>query len=290
MFKHIFIKNKSYLYYKNNSLGIKNDDYDTTVSLDDIDMLIVENQQTTITASLLSHLAQKNICTVFVDDKYMPSSINIPLYKNSRVSLIQKAQLKVSKPKHNQLWKQIVSVKIKHQSFVLEKYKNSKAIDGLWNKVTSADKTNEEAIAANIYFPELFGKEFTRRDDSAINAALNYGYSIIRSSIARYIIAYGINPTFGIFHSNQLNNFNLADDFIEVFRPVVDEFVHLNIKSKSFAWEEKKKFSILLYEYELFNTEEDRKISLDNAIKTLIASYQSFCLNKRESINIAKMI
>ncbi|QFR50164.1 type II CRISPR-associated endonuclease Cas1 [Sulfurimonas lithotrophica] len=290
MFKHIFIKNRSHLYYKNNSLGIKNDDFDTTISLDDIDMLIVENQQTTITSSLLSHLAQKNICTVFVDEKYMPSSINIPLYKNSRVSLVQKAQQKVSKPKHNQLWKQIIFAKIKHQSFVLEKYKKSKAIDGLWHKVTSADKTNIEALAANIYFPELFGKEFTRRDDSVINAALNYGYSIIRSSIARYIIAYGINPTNGIFHSSQLNNFNLADDFIEVFRPVVDEFVHCNIKSKSFGWEEKKKFSVLLYEYELFNIEEERKISLDNAIKTVVASYQSFCLGKRENINIAKMI
>lgn len=29
----------------------------------------------------------------------------------------------------------------------------------------------------------------------------------------------------GIFHHNEQNNFNLADDLLEVFRPVVDLFV-----------------------------------------------------------------
>ena len=251
-------------------------------------MLIVENQQTTLTATLLSKLAQKNICTVFVDEKFMPSAINIPLYKNSRVSLVQKAQLKISKPKYNRLWKNIIIAKIKHQSFVLKKYRTSNALDGLWTRVVSADKTNTEALAANIYFPILFGKDFLRRDDNVTNAALNYGYSIIRSSIARYLIAYGLNPVFGIFHSSQVNNFNLADDFIEVFRPVIDEFVFNH--AKNFGFKEKKELSSLLYEYNLFNIEENRKLSLDNAIKTLIASYQSFCLGKREDINIPIMI
>lgn len=261
------------------------------VSLDDIDMLIVENQQTTLTTTLLSKLAQKNICTIFVDEKFMPSAINIPLYKNSRVSLVQKAQLQVSKPKYNQLWKKIVISKIKHQSFVLQNYRSSDAIHGLWNKVTSADKNNIEALAASIYFPALFGKDFTRRDNTNINATLNYGYSIIRSSIARYLIAYGLNPVFGIFHSSQVNNFNLADDFIEIFRPVIDEFVYNNLKKEQiFGWKQKKALSALLYEYNLFNIEENRKLSLDNALKTVVASYQSFCLGKRDDINIPVMI
>jgi len=291
MLKQIFIKNKSYLSFNNNSIHIKNDNYNTDISLDDIDILIIENQQTVLTTALLSKLAQKNICTVFVDKKFMPSAINIPLYKNSRVSHIQKAQIKISKPKHNQLWKKIIIEKIKHQSFVLKKYKNSDAIEGLQKKVKSADKSNIEALAANIYFPKLFGKEFTRRDDNTINTALNYGYSIIRSSIARYIIAYGLNPIFGIFHSNQLNNFNLADDLIEVFRPIIDEFVYTNInKNIKFNFQHQKKFVLLLYEYNLFDIEENKKVSLDNAIKKIVASYQSFCLNKRDDINIPVMV
>ena len=71
-FKQIFIKNKSYLSYQNNSMSVKNEFTDTLVSLDDIDIIIIENQQTTITSSLLSNLAQSNVSVVFVDDKYNP--------------------------------------------------------------------------------------------------------------------------------------------------------------------------------------------------------------------------
>lgn len=272
-------------------MRVRNDEHETLVSLDDIDMVFIENQQTSLTATLLSKLAQKNICTVFVDEKFMPSAITVPLYKNSRVSLVQAKQILVSKPKHNRLWRTIIVAKIKHQSHVLQRCRNSKAIHGLWNKVVSADRGNVEALAASIYFPALFGNDFTRRDDNGINAALNYGYSVMRSSIARHLIAYGLNPVFGIFHSSKINNFNLADDFIEIFRPVVDEFVFKNVKGDQTlcSWH-KQKLSSMLYEYNMFNEEENRKVSLGDAIKMLVASYQSFCLGKRDDINIPVLI
>ncbi|MBR1481872.1 MAG: type II CRISPR-associated endonuclease Cas1 [Ruminococcus sp.] len=92
-------------------------------------------------------------------------------------------------------------------------------------RVKSGDSENIEAVAAAKYFKLLFGNSFSRAQENGINAALNYGYAILRSTIEKYLIAYGYEPAIGLFHKNALDSFNLADDFIEPFRPLVDLFV-----------------------------------------------------------------
>ena len=54
---------------------------------------------------------------------------------------------------------------------------------------------------------------------------LNYTYSIVRSALARSVATFGLLPVVGIFHCNEQNAFNLADDLIEPFRPIVDAYV-----------------------------------------------------------------
>ena len=98
-------------------------------------------------------------------------------------------------------------------------------LTGLSRQVQTNDKTNLESVAASLYFPALFGSQFTRSSDSAINAALNYGYAIVRSYLAREISSRGLIPALGIFHCNQFNHFNLADDLIEPYRPFIDLMV-----------------------------------------------------------------
>ena len=89
-----------------------------------------------------------------------------------------------------------------------------------WN-----DETNREGHAAKVYFNALFGLDFTRTEDNLINAALNYGYSIILSSFTREIVANGYITQLGLFHDNMFNQFNLASDLMEPFRPLVDKCV-----------------------------------------------------------------
>lgn len=289
-FKQIFITNKSYLSYQNNSMSVKNQFTQTLVSLDDIDIVIVENQQTTITSALLSNMAKSDISVVFVDDKFTPSAISIGINKNSRTAKIQKAQVFIKKPRLNRLWRDIVYAKIANQSRVLENTHNDITFSYLLKKITSGDRNNTEATAAAYYFKELFGDDFCRRDiDDNRNIALNYGYSIIRSSIARYIVAYGLNPSFGMWHSSELNAFNLADDFIEPFRPLVDKYVFEHISKKSaMSFENRQDLVGLLYA-EVKNSK-GQKSSVKEAIKNIVASYQSFCLHKREDIEIMEMI
>ena len=63
-----------------------------------------------------------------------------------------------------------------------------------------------------------------RRDaaEGDANALLNYGYTVLRAATARAVVAAGMHPTIGLFHSNRGNAFALADDLMEPFRPLVD--------------------------------------------------------------------
>ena len=284
----LYIKNKSYLSYKHNLISIKIDDYETTVCFDDIDTIIIENQQTTITSALLSQLTKADINVIFCDEKFMPSSILQGINKNSRTTKIQKSQIAISKPKLNQIWKDIVISKVNNQSNILKKLnKNSEYLNSLIPRIKSNDKENIEATAAAYYFKVLFGDDFTRKDDNNINATLNYGYSIFRSSICRYLIAYGLNPAFGIHHSSELNSFNLADDLIESFRPIVDDYVVRNIKEDvQLSYKVKIDLVKLLDATVLYA---NKKVTVSNCMKSIVANYQSICLKKCEELTLFEL-
>lgn len=123
--------------------------------------------------------------------------------------------------------------------------------------------TNREGHAAKVYFNALFGLDFTRTEDNHINAALNYGYSIILSAFTREIVANGYLTQLGIFHDNMFNQFNLASDFMEPFRVLIDREVLL-MKPVKFEHEEKMQLvNILNHEVKM-----DGKIQyVNNAIK-----------------------
>ena len=91
--------------------------------------------------------------------------------------------------------------------------------------VRSGDSSNREAVAAKYYFSALFGNEFCRDDDTSLNAALNYGYSILMSTVAREIVSRGYLTQTGICHRSEFNQFNFACDLMEPFRPVVDKTI-----------------------------------------------------------------
>lgn len=285
----LYIKNKSYLSYKHNLISIKIDDYETTVCFDDIDTIIIENQQSTITSALLSQLSKADINVIFCDEKFMPSSILLGINKNSRTTKIQKNQIIVSKPKLNQIWKDIITSKVTNQSKILKRLnKNSDYLDALIPRIKSNDKENIEATAAAYYFKELFGKEFSRNDPENVNnAVLNFGYAIFRSSICRYLIAYGLNPAFGIHHSSELNAFNLADDLIEPFRPIIDDYVVRNIKKDMDLNSKIKKDLLKLLDKTVVYDSKNTTVS--NCMKSIVANYQSICLLKCEELTLFEL-
>lgn len=227
-YRHIMITNSINLRAANNMLIIDNIH---SVPIEDIDSILIENHKANISAYLMGKLADDGVCVFFCDAKHMPNAVLTPLNCHSRKTKILRAQINIKTPVLKKLWKEIIKAKIENSAKVLEILGIESNLLDISKKVLSGDSTNMEAVAAAKYFKELFGGEFTRRSDTCINACLNYGYAILRGLIARTLVVYGFEPSIGIFHHSELNSFNLADDIIEVYRPVVDLYVAMNLEN-----------------------------------------------------------
>ena len=201
-----------------------------TIPIEDIGVVLLDNRQITITATVISSLLEKNVAVVTCDDKSMPTGLLLPLYGHTLQNERFRDQLDASVPQRKQLWQQTVSMKIVNQAAVLKAVTGEDARNMLnWsNNVKSGDSDNLEARAAAFYwkgiFPEL---SFFVRDryGEAPNNLLNYGYAILRAVIARALVSSGLLPTIGIHHHNRYNAFCLADDIMEPYRPYVDTIV-----------------------------------------------------------------
>ena len=138
------------------------------------------------------------------------------------------------------VWTEIVTEKIRKQKELLEALGKEEAalLSSYLREIVWNDETNREGHAAKVYFNALFGMDFTRTEDNFVNAALNYGYSIILSAFTREVVANGYITQLGLFHDNMFNQFNLASDLMEPFRILVDREV-IGMKLLQFEHEEK---------------------------------------------------
>ena len=199
-----------------------------TIPIEDIGVVILENQQVSITIPLMNALVEGNVQVVVCNDHGMPSAMLQSFEGNNLQGEILRNQIGVGEVLKKQIWKQIVEAKIKNQSALLNKVgRNGSILKPYYQNVKSGDTDNREGIAARIYFSELFGELFVRdRSLSGINLLLNYGYTILRAATARSLVSSGLLPAIGIFHHNRSNAFPLADDIMEPYRPYVDEIVY----------------------------------------------------------------
>lgn len=197
------------------------------IALDDIGALITHAYGLTWTNHVFVMMAERNIPVVLCAANHAPVSVVWPLDGHHMQGGRLRAQLAAPRPLQKQLWQKIVASKIRMQGRVLEANgKQGSGFDLLARKVRSGDPDNVEAQAARRYWKALFGEEFSRdRQADNSNALLNYGYTILRALVCRAICGSGLHPTMGIFHSSKANNFALADDLMEPYRPLVDQMV-----------------------------------------------------------------
>lgn len=199
----------------------------TKIVLSEISTIIIESTAVSITASLISELAKRKIKVIFCDEKRNPSCELVNYYGSHDTSNKIRKQIAWKQQTKEAIWTEIVTDKIRKQKDLLEllRRKESALLDTYLKEITWNDGTNREGHAAKVYFNSLFGLDFTRTEDSLINAALNYGYSVLISAFAREIVASGYLTQLGIFHDNMFNQFNLASDLMEPFRILIDREV-----------------------------------------------------------------
>lgn len=220
--------------YLDNIKVIKPNNIEYTIPLSDIHSLIIDNPKVNITTPLMLKCSDYNINFILCNIEHMPNTIIEPINGNYQTPLVLKKQISWNEDYKRIMHQFIIKNKIQNQIDLL-KYldKDLSVISKMFEfmqEVSPGDSGNREGLAAKIYFRELFGPNFKRFDDDVINSGLNYGYAILRSQISKTIIAKGLNPTLGIFHKGFDNKFNLSDDLIEVFRPLIDEYVYIKLK------------------------------------------------------------
>lgn len=194
------------------------------IPLDDVAAVIVHAHGVTWSTNLVVALAERGALMVLCGSNHAPVAVCMPLDGHHGQNARMRNQWDASKPLAKQLWREVVISKIRWQAAALEaRGVSADAFDMLVRRVRSGDPDNVEAQAARRYWPLLMGEDF-RRDRAAggINGLLNYGYTILRSLLARSVVAAGLHPSIGIHHANRGNAFALADDLIEPFRPLVD--------------------------------------------------------------------
>jgi len=195
------------------------------VALDDIHAVIVHAHGVTWTGNIVAALSERGAPIVFCAANHNPVAVTLPLEGHHAQGARMQAQWAASKPLCKQLWRRIVQSKIRMQGSLLDARGVTEAVafPHMAKRVKSGDPENQEAQAARRYWPLLMGADFRRdRALEGSNALLNYGYAVMRATVARAVIAAGLHPTIGIHHANRGNAFALADDLVEPFRPLVD--------------------------------------------------------------------
>ncbi len=208
-----------------------------TVPIEDIGILVLEHQQITLSHYLLDKLLSNNASVITCNETRHPSGMMLPLESNILQSERFRAQIEATEPLKKQLWQQTVKAKITNQLSVLKKWDiQSNLLTNLSQSVKSGDADNSEAIAAAYYWKNLFPPAwqfYRKRDGLPPNNLLNYGYAILRATVARALTGAGLLPTLGIFHRNRYNAYCLADDIMEPYRPFVDIIIRSIIDTTS---------------------------------------------------------
>ncbi len=240
------------------------------VHISEISVLIIENTASSITTALLNELTKQKIKIIFCDEKRNPSSEIISYYGCHDTSIKIRNQIEWKTLSKQAVWTAIVAEKIKNQRDNLTYFclKESKLLERYLEELEFNDETNREGHAAKVYFNAMFGKSFSRSDECAINAMMDYGYSIILSCVNREIVCNGYITQIGLFHDNMFNQFNLGCDIMEPIRPVIDRKVREIMPAK---FEKEEKRAIL----ELLSNEfiiDGKRQTLLNAIKIYVRS------------------
>ncbi len=233
----LFFGNPAYLRFKDEQLvitlpegsALPGKEQIITVPVEDIGVIVIEHPQITLTHLLISALLENNVAIITCDSRHMPSGLLLPLEGNTTQQERFRHQINASEPLRKQLWQQTVRQKILNQAAVLKSQGGKTENMRYWaDQVKSGDTENHEGRAAAYYWGEIFDSslDFRRdRDGFAPNNLLNYGYAILRATVARSLVASGMLPTFGIHHHNRYNAYCLADDMMEPYRPYVDQLV-----------------------------------------------------------------
>ncbi len=274
----VIISGRAKLDYKMGLMVVRGEETKRVV-IDEIAVLVIEDPAVSLTGCLVEALIEKKVKVIFCDSKRSPTAELVAHHGSHDSSAKIRTQAAWDDDVKAVIWREIITEKIRKQSEFLRELEKDKEADLLTSYIGSVellDATNREGHAAKVYFNALFGMDFTRSADNPVNAALNYGYSLILSSFNREVTANGYLTQLGIFHNNMFNHFNLSCDLMEPFRIIVDRFVY-QMKPVVFDKDEKHTMWHIL----------EQKVRMDNSLRSVSDAIRIYTRSVFEAINDA---
>lgn len=258
-------------------------DVEKRLYLDEISVMIIESTSVSMTGALICEMTRRKIRIILCDEKHNPYGEIMPYAGCTDASKRLKNQIAWTERNKSAVWTEIVKTKVKMQRNQLALRglsDEANVLDRYLGEIQEGDSTNREGLSAKVYFRALFGNDFTRKNECATNACLNYGYAIILAAVNRDLTAFGCNTLLGIEHSNQFNHYNLGSDVMEPLRPLVDHFA-IEINPKQFKRDERISMAGILNTHVKFN---GKKWYLNDAIplycRSIVEALSSGDLNK----------
>lgn len=228
-YKTLFIRDSEKLRLYLDNIVVETNKGDIRFLISDLKCLIIDNYKVVLSVQLINKLTENNVACILCNISHMPYTQLIPINGNYASSNMIKKQLTWNDEIKKLIHQRIIQAKIQSQIEILRLNQKSESVIArlieFKNEVDVGDNGNREGLAAKMYFREMFGNDFIRFDDNILNAGLNYGYAVFRSLISAIIVSKGLLLNIGIFHRGPTNPYNLSDDIIEVFRPLVDNYV-----------------------------------------------------------------
>ncbi len=264
----ICIQNPAKVSVRHSALLVESDRGRASVPLEDIWVVILETHYAQISTTALSCLADCGIGVMLCGNDHMPNGLLLPLGAHSRHAAIVEDQLAISRPLKKQLWQRIVRQKIENQANVLDLIgQEGSSVRKFASEVLSGDTSNRESAAASVYFRRYIFEG--KRREGPSTAPLDYGYAVLRAGVGRAAVAGGWLVSRGIHHSSSLNAFNLVDDLIEPFRPIVDLLVAKERLEGELTPEKKV---MLASVFSLIVRVDDKETTVQNAIELELSS------------------
>ena len=284
-FRTLEIAHPAELHIRSGQLCIEQESGTAVVPLEDIATIVCLGSGIRISTMAMSMLCENEITMLMLDTKYMPSGVLHAYDANARQSLVMRNQISLPELRANEAWRQLIHTKIMNQSRAL----SILGLDGVEEVAGYAARlTGEtpvtcemieaaEAAAARVYF-QYFYPGLNRRTDDPMNSHLNYGYAVLRSALIRALAAAGFLQALGLHHSSQLNSFNLADDVIEPWRPMVDLIAHGNVDANvMLSRKQRKELAHVLHNACMI---EGKKMTILSAIDIMIETLRNFVLDE----------
>lgn len=229
-YRQLLILKKCYLSIENDNIKIKSDGNINRVPSEDVAIIVVDCNEITFSAPFFNQCSKEGIVVLICGNKHYPNAQVLPINTHYRLYDILLMQIKQTRRFKEDVTEQLLKGKLMNQqrvmSFIGADQEKIDMFDEYIKEIDGHDEINREGTAAKVFFNALYEQEYTRFESDPINAAQNYGYSILSSCISRSLSLLGFNLCIGVNHAGHTNPFNLTYDLIEPFRAIVDYYIY----------------------------------------------------------------